>query len=275
MAGAAPAKKSGKGEPSADTDTVLCFVAFGGQLDRSGEVEADLLKQTCRRFGLATEIERLIGERCTPALPGNASGEFSPQDSDAGGRLNYRDFEDIFDSQGGGGAKRRPSVPGDDDLLAAAPKAPQPPLRLGIDYQQLVEKEQQERGVQPALSGLHPADGARAAGIPKRRSQHGGWYVSRNRAQADLRAKGVPPALYGGAEPEEGDAAETLSRASPRGGGSARRRRMQPPPEVRQQRRTGTVILRSCCVQFIDSSSSGAAPPSSPRSPPGTRRTAR
>eukprot|EP01065_Artemidia_motanka_P038070 TRINITY_DN46940_c0_g1_i1.p1 TRINITY_DN46940_c0_g1~~TRINITY_DN46940_c0_g1_i1.p1 ORF type:complete len:467 (+),score=124.30 TRINITY_DN46940_c0_g1_i1:61-1461(+) len=239
-----------------DMDTVLCFVAVGGSLDKTGEVEAETLKQTCRRFDLAIDIDRLIDERSAPEIDSGRN------------TLNFREFEEIFDDgqsptakSEGAPTSAEQSVAGDleDDglgevSLAAAESAqiPRPPprLNLGYDFQKLLAREMGERGLpmprprratdllspshrsvrrsQPAVVPVKPAGEP-----PAKRTARAAQVTSNGvRSHAELRAKGVPAALYGGIDQGADDsdgAPDKMEKSSAKSPGRKRRQPSTPP----------------------------------------------
>ena len=55
-------------------DTVLAFVALGGQPDKGGVISAERLRATCKEFGLTIDIDGLIKQ-----YDADGSGEIGVQ----------------------------------------------------------------------------------------------------------------------------------------------------------------------------------------------------
>jgi len=189
-----------------DMETVLCFVAVGGQLDKTGEVQAETLKQACRRFDLdCRDIDRLIDEKA--ALDADGSKD----------TLSFREFEDIFDSvdelvekseSGEQELRDSSSAAGEDKIDLLVPKPPNQGLKLGFDFQMLLAREMGDKGLpmpraRRATDLLTPQQRKRTMSSKNMTAHSHAQQAEQYRRDAnhrDLRAKGVPPALYGGTD---------------------------------------------------------------------------
>lgn len=65
-----------------DSDTVLAYVALGGQPDKTGCISAKKLEATIVQFGLTIDIKKLIEEA----------------DTDGSGEIEYDEFKQMFDT---------------------------------------------------------------------------------------------------------------------------------------------------------------------------------
>eukprot|EP00756_Hemistasia_phaeocysticola_P037384 Hpha_TRINITY_DN16693_c2_g5::TRINITY_DN16693_c2_g5_i1::g.180592::m.180592 len=212
-----------------DMETVLCFVAVGGALDKTGEVQAETLKQACRRFDLAIDIDRLIDEKAAAEADGDKN------------TLSFREFGNIFDEAFDAvdqkvEPKESPSmVVEDTDLLV--PRPPPQRLKLGYDFQALLAREMGDKGLPMPRARratdllTQPQPVRKRSTIMRQSYSHHHGDSKENRNHRELRAKGVPPALYGGAEPtSELDVSHTELKLS--GKSPGRKRRQQSGPET-------------------------------------------
>merc|ERR1711959_852195 len=65
-----------------DSDTVLAYVALGGNADKTGCISAKKLEATINQFGLTIDIKKLIEEA----------------DTDGSGEIEYDEFKQMFDT---------------------------------------------------------------------------------------------------------------------------------------------------------------------------------
>jgi Ca2+-binding EF-hand superfamily protein len=73
-------RKFMKPEPK-DADTIRAFVALGGHHDRGGDINADDLRNACRRFHLTIDIDAMLKE----------------VDEDGSGSIEYNEFKSMWD----------------------------------------------------------------------------------------------------------------------------------------------------------------------------------
>jgi len=116
-----------------DADTVGAFVAVGGAHDKTGTVDADVLRQACRRFSLT--VDGMLDSPGDAVLPAPDSPAPPPMPSEQGDMqaLHFQDFRSLLSPSGNERAVAQP----DEDRNAYRP------LELGIDFKQLVDREQQ------------------------------------------------------------------------------------------------------------------------------------
>merc|ERR1712216_951287 len=69
-------------EADDDGDTVLAYVALGGNADKTGCISAKKLEATINQFGLTIDIKKLIEEA----------------DTDGSGEIEYDEFKQMFDT---------------------------------------------------------------------------------------------------------------------------------------------------------------------------------
>lgn len=218
-----------------DADTVRAFVAVGGEKDKTGSVDAEVLRQACRSFDLSVDVEGLRPD----------------SDDDAAGALDFDNFEELLSPNAGdtcdstlvlGDAEDAAGELADDEGTGTLP--PLPRNALGHDYRLLVERERRQAARAAAAGDANTRAASVAHGSPGRKSfsspgarrsvapRGSTGFFSNNPgdAQARLRAKGVPAALYGG-DPLL-DAAGDGSHAAQQSGGRQKklRRRKRPPP---------------------------------------------
>eukprot|EP00760_Papus_ankaliazontas_P039822 PhM_4_TR9786/c0_g1_i1/m.40477 len=67
-------------EPT-DMDTIRAFAALGGEMDRTGCVEANYLRDTCKHFDLGIDIDKMLHE----------------VDSDGSGAISFDEFKAMWD----------------------------------------------------------------------------------------------------------------------------------------------------------------------------------
>ena len=233
-----------------DMDTVRAFVAVGGGLDKSGNIAADILVQTCKKFDLDIHLEGLMGspkvEVEEERRASTASHDPSHAESGEGQErcFAFQDFSDMFD-QGASNCilSDDESDDGDSEEVGDCmrPAVASPRLNLGIDYDRLLEKEIREKGLptprvrRPTdLLARHQSFTSNTASAPlvapadnrrrSRRTSGGGGrnslcqnlpsvnqgHTEKLRYHAELRAKGVPLELYGGDANAENDSSDVL-----------------------------------------------------------------
>ena len=167
-----------------DMDTVRAFVAVGGSVDKSGNVEAEVLLQTCQRFNLNIELDGLLGDD-------NPNSSIDSIDN-SNSSIEFNQFSTML---------QNPDIP----------KPSGGRLQLGYDYQTLLAKEMREKGL-PIPRVRRPTDiltRTNTVGAQHRRS----WVrrasqmdgarrmskavVEKQRYYTELKAKGISPMLYG------------------------------------------------------------------------------
>mmetsp|Transcript_2649 Transcript_2649/g.9347 ORF Transcript_2649/g.9347 Transcript_2649/m.9347 type:complete len:148 (-) Transcript_2649:1338-1781(-) len=73
-------QKEAAAAAASDADTVEAFVALGGNIDRTGTISADKLRNVCKEFGLTIDIDKLIRET----------------DTDGSGEIDYEEFKGML-----------------------------------------------------------------------------------------------------------------------------------------------------------------------------------